>query len=327
MLYQSKEWLALLAEIQANLECDFPRLVAADWLEEQGEYEHANFIRLQCELEKRPFFDQIRNNKYDASLIRPSSRAYEALRMHGEEIHLLWSPNKLGGPNWHWWCWAERRLKCGRPCKHNLTETSIVTPHLSLGLGEGSCGCSIYLTTGDKLEQRWRRGFVSEVRCSAWDWVGERCLRCLGFGAISDINAELLMGGSRPSRRNLERRGMIYDAKNRRHLCFECGAMGIIMCGPAITSASTINRVTFTDAEPYQHGDYWWWRQAGVNHQSDVGILPNTITRYFPAGSLFATKEEALDAASIAAISFANSRLSTQEYYSKRHAYWSEANA
>jgi uncharacterized protein (TIGR02996 family) len=40
----------LLAEIIAHPEDDVPRLVCADWLEEHGESEHAEFIRLQCAL-------------------------------------------------------------------------------------------------------------------------------------------------------------------------------------------------------------------------------------------------------------------------------------
>lgn len=40
----------LLAAVCANPECDEPRLVYADWLQEQGEGERAEFVRLQCEL-------------------------------------------------------------------------------------------------------------------------------------------------------------------------------------------------------------------------------------------------------------------------------------
>jgi uncharacterized protein (TIGR02996 family) len=41
---------ALLAAVCANPDDDTPRLVFADWLEENGEPERAEFIRLQCEL-------------------------------------------------------------------------------------------------------------------------------------------------------------------------------------------------------------------------------------------------------------------------------------
>ena len=41
---------ALLAAICANPDDDTPRLAFADWLEENGEPERAEFVRLQCEL-------------------------------------------------------------------------------------------------------------------------------------------------------------------------------------------------------------------------------------------------------------------------------------
>ena len=39
---------AFLAEIIAHPEDDTPRLIFADWLEEHGEEERAEFIRVQC---------------------------------------------------------------------------------------------------------------------------------------------------------------------------------------------------------------------------------------------------------------------------------------
>ena len=41
---------ALLAAVYANPDDDTPRLVFADWLQENGEPERAEFIRVQCEL-------------------------------------------------------------------------------------------------------------------------------------------------------------------------------------------------------------------------------------------------------------------------------------
>ena len=41
---------AFLQAIIANLEDDAPRLIYADWLEEHGESERAEFVRLQCKL-------------------------------------------------------------------------------------------------------------------------------------------------------------------------------------------------------------------------------------------------------------------------------------
>src|SRR5262245_9849748 len=44
---------ALLAAIRASPEDDAPRLVYADWLDEHGQPERAEFIRIQCELARR----------------------------------------------------------------------------------------------------------------------------------------------------------------------------------------------------------------------------------------------------------------------------------
>ncbi len=48
---------ALLLNAKQNPEEDTPRLILADWLEEQGEADRAEFIRLQCKSARRPEWD------------------------------------------------------------------------------------------------------------------------------------------------------------------------------------------------------------------------------------------------------------------------------
>jgi uncharacterized protein (TIGR02996 family) len=48
-LYDSEEWASLVRGIRERPDDDLQRLVAADWLEERGEGERAELIRLQCE--------------------------------------------------------------------------------------------------------------------------------------------------------------------------------------------------------------------------------------------------------------------------------------
>lgn len=48
------DWLAFLAAIIERPDDDLPRLIAADWLDENGQPDRAEFIRLQCELARRP---------------------------------------------------------------------------------------------------------------------------------------------------------------------------------------------------------------------------------------------------------------------------------
>ena len=47
--YDHPDWDALLRGIAATPDADLPRLVAADWLDENGDPDRAAFIRLQCE--------------------------------------------------------------------------------------------------------------------------------------------------------------------------------------------------------------------------------------------------------------------------------------
>ncbi len=46
--YADPEWSALLRAVVDNPADDFPRLVAADWLDDHDDPERAEFIRLQC---------------------------------------------------------------------------------------------------------------------------------------------------------------------------------------------------------------------------------------------------------------------------------------
>jgi uncharacterized protein (TIGR02996 family) len=48
---------ALLRAIIAHPDGDVPRLVYADWLEENGDPARAQFIRVQCEIARYPEFD------------------------------------------------------------------------------------------------------------------------------------------------------------------------------------------------------------------------------------------------------------------------------
>ena len=49
--YADPEWSALLKAVADSPADDLPRLVAADWLDDRGDPERAEFIRLQCAVE------------------------------------------------------------------------------------------------------------------------------------------------------------------------------------------------------------------------------------------------------------------------------------
>lgn len=86
---------ALLAAILANPEEDTPRLVYADWLQENGDEARAEFIRIQCELYRR--FPDHCGFPADKSLLSPHElildhRCRQLMTAHGND----WFP--MTGP-------------------------------------------------------------------------------------------------------------------------------------------------------------------------------------------------------------------------------------
>jgi uncharacterized protein (TIGR02996 family) len=68
---------AFLDNIVADIDDDTPRLIYADWLDEQGDSDRAEFIRVQVERARLP--------AWDAAQVRLSLREQELLNLHGEE--------------------------------------------------------------------------------------------------------------------------------------------------------------------------------------------------------------------------------------------------
>src|SRR5262245_58387882 len=67
---------AFLEQITANVDDDATRLVFSDWLEEQGELERAEFIRVQVQRASLP--------PWDAAQVGLKIREQELLKQHGE---------------------------------------------------------------------------------------------------------------------------------------------------------------------------------------------------------------------------------------------------
>ena len=102
---------ALLAAVLADPDDDGPRLVMADLLDDLGQPERAELIRVQCKLariiERRPGH----NGGTSTGMIDPMvawresvdalrRREAELLRDHGHEWRVCW-PNAWGGRGWH----------------------------------------------------------------------------------------------------------------------------------------------------------------------------------------------------------------------------------
>src|SRR5262245_43545193 len=81
---------ALLAAIRAAPKDDAPRLVYADWLDERGQPEWAEFIRVQCELARR---EQLQSHTGD-DIVALWHREDELLAKHYESITGLKDPNR-----------------------------------------------------------------------------------------------------------------------------------------------------------------------------------------------------------------------------------------
>jgi uncharacterized protein (TIGR02996 family) len=151
------EWAAHLAGILAVPEDDLRRLVLADWLEEHGEAERAEFIRVQVE-QHRIRTGPCRFSKIDtcfdrrrdaADVISTGCRSCSerAVRL----IPLLDRERSLSGTAYREWA---------SPFGDLVPKGGFFPAFME-----------------------FRRGFLTSVRCRLADWIGgEMCPRCEGEG-------------------------------------------------------------------------------------------------------------------------------------------------
>lgn len=159
--YALPEWAAFLARIRANPADDLPRLVAADWLEEHGEAGRAEFIRVQCQVERtegRFFTDCVREgdvicSQINEQLRRMGVRGQEWCRGCRPRVRLL-----------------ERESQLWQTVGPTLARARWVVTHDPFRF-DGS---------REQPGALVRRGFVAEVRCTIADWCGARCHHCDG---------------------------------------------------------------------------------------------------------------------------------------------------
>jgi uncharacterized protein (TIGR02996 family) len=154
---------ALLASILAAPKDDAPRLVFADWLDENGEGERAEFVRVQVELAR-----------YD-EMTFAECRACEC--PDGDYPHADDCPRSPKHPlrerEWELWGYL--------PVRHGVLRR----------FSDGLPGWAVLLN-GDKgngltNNYPWaivRRGFVAEVRLTAAAFLGGPCGRCEGRGTV-----------------------------------------------------------------------------------------------------------------------------------------------
>jgi uncharacterized protein (TIGR02996 family) len=170
---------ALLATIFATPEDDAPRLIYADWLDEHGQPERAEFIRVQCELarEKPAYIIVVAGNRqqfldWQRSVLSehyPHSRGLLRLVIPAtREEHLIglrncdivrtgtWGQNPIAHND---------RLKiCERPGRMRERELlAAADEYIWAGKAVSRC----FLTKPFS----WRRGFIESGDCRAANWI------------------------------------------------------------------------------------------------------------------------------------------------------------
>lgn len=135
---------AFLAAIIAEPENDLPRLIYADYLDERGESERAEFIRVQCELARLP--------GCSSCDVSPGIRRYATTDGNWIEDDC----NVCGGTGLNE---SDHAIALRR------RERELLTPvNAAFWAANLPCpGCEEHGTV-------WHRGFVSEITCPWSDW-------------------------------------------------------------------------------------------------------------------------------------------------------------
>ncbi len=129
--------------------CDIPRLVFADWLDERGESERAEFIRVQCEI---------------ATMERGEGEPTADTASEMDDKWEGWLSKKN--------CLREREKELWRILANDYDFLPVESRLYSPGIDYGKTSVAIV-----------RRGFVAEVRAPLGVLIGEPCPRCHGEGS------------------------------------------------------------------------------------------------------------------------------------------------
>lgn len=215
---------ALLTAVRANLADDAPRLIYADWLDEHGEPDRAEFIRVQCE------FAPITSEQilaWDRQLGKRAwlSRVGSLRRRERELLESFWidDENEI------------RSILSG--ARNDGTA--------DLGLIGNKFGIRLAFDAGIRWQEHWfeyRRGFLSTITTTMAIWAGETCRMC------------------HTARQSLETFQQLFG---RGPLCVDCGGRSlegnvqpgtgrVNAHGPAIVRAecAAVERVEFSDKRP-----------------------------------------------------------------------------
>lgn len=218
-VYDHPEYLAQLAGIRAMPEDDVRRLVLADWLEERGEGERAEFIRIGVQIRRWGCsFKQTAEQpgwKHDCGTDDTGYWLCQPLRSREREL--------LAGSEGRW-------------MEPSPTPSPVVfQPNNGEQYG---WGLREKTRLGDEfVPVEFRRGFVHTVWCRLADWVGGPCPTCGGDGQTSYDVIPDSDGTCRPCRGSGRTPGF----------------------GPRVVATHPVEKVVVTDREPDPIGGGWCW--------------------------------------------------------------------
>lgn len=271
-----------MQDIIENPADDSVRMIYADWLEEHGQAERGEFIRVQCDLAKWKGKDEDHC---------PECGEHWQYRVGAGWDE--WSDCK----NDHRWCSQKHRDLSRR-------ERELLAEHWTDWYTPWPTTESIHCTNlaGDRYPNKdglvtFRRGFVAEVRCRLTDWIGEECEHCRGRRVIQ--RAVPPAYGS--------------SIEFREERCPFCHGIGRTNAhGPVIVKSQPVEKVA-TEKKPANYsGDYdspwvWHWIADRMYNDCDVWtihLLPHSVYDLLPERT-FKTEQAASDALSAALLKWA----------------------
>lgn len=156
---------ALLSSILANPADDAPRLVYADWLDENGQPDRASFIRVQCELARighnHPNLEWLKDN-------RDNNPCRQCSPLHDREREL--------------WLLVGRAIADEASKAIGLRVTVAVNEVGGLAFWEGNTAT---------WQAVVRRGFVAAVSLPLQTWIGGECGTCNGAGDVGTLGGRM----------------------------------------------------------------------------------------------------------------------------------------
>lgn len=280
--YDHPEYRGLLAAVKAAPADDLPRKVLADWLEENGEQERAEFIRVQVELakaEREPPPEVRKLAQVVGAFVRPevvfSARVPPRLRSRSAELLALHGHRWAGGGMLH-------------------TPAGVVRIDPEAARADQRPVCE------------WHRGFLHTVRGPLAALIGGECGRCGGTGVVGGWVGD---GIQTP---------VDYDE----HPCPTCDGTGHTPgVLPALVRREPVRVVEVTDAHPLDNAgvntyfgghpnpaDQWYWiRQTG--HTRTGWEIPGEVFDHL-ARDEFPTPDAARSALSDGLLAWAEAQTS-----------------